>query len=77
MLDADAHQKERKTVTATRVLEAQATPRCPVCDGDGWYASPSFADAGKTKILIQKVACPRGCPNRNNEPDVLPTARPQ
>jgi hypothetical protein len=44
--------------------------RCPICDGDGWYALPEWADAEKTIIRIQKVPCPRGCPMKE-EPDAL------
>jgi hypothetical protein len=51
-------------------------PPCPVCDGDGWYADARFVDGAK-RLVIRKVACPRGCRNRDNEPGVLPTARPQ
>ena len=46
---------------------------CTVCQGDGWIAYPEFADAEKKKILIRKVACPRGCPLADpNEKGVLP-----
>lgn len=46
---------------------------CDVCQGDGWIAYPTFANTTKTKFLIRKVACPRGCPLANpDEPGVLP-----
>lgn len=48
-------------------------PVCEVCQGDGWIAYPTFADAEKTQIRIRKVACPRGCALADpNEPGVLP-----
>lgn len=37
-------------------------PSCDLCQGDGWIAYPTFADAEKTQIRIRKVACPNGCP---------------
>jgi hypothetical protein len=47
---------------------------CPACQGDGWIAYPTWADAEKQVIRIQKVACPRGCPLANpDETGVLPT----
>lgn len=47
---------------------------CPVCQGDGWIAYPTWADAEKNTIRIRKVACPRGCPLANpDEKGVLPT----
>jgi hypothetical protein len=51
-------------------------PPCPVCDGDGWYADARWVD-GIKRIVIRKIACPRGCPIRNNELCVLPTAKLQ
>jgi hypothetical protein len=51
--------------------------KCRICDDDGWYAHPEFADEAKQVIRIIKVACPRGCPNKNNEPNVLPTIKVQ
>lgn len=40
---------------------------CPICNGDGWYASPSWADGDKNLIRITKVPCPRGCPMRDQQ----------
>ena len=45
---------------------------CPVCQGDGWIAYPTWADDAKQNIRIRKVACPRGCPVDPNEKGVLP-----
>jgi hypothetical protein len=45
---------------------------CDVCQGDGWIVCPTFSDATKKWIRIQKVRCPRGCPVDPNEPNVLP-----
>ena len=46
--------------------------KCPVCDDDGWYASPSWADEEKKSIRIIKVPCPRGCPQKQENSDESP-----
>ena len=46
---------------------------CDLCQGDGWIAYPTWADACRKQLRIRKVACPRGCPLADpNEPGVLP-----
>jgi hypothetical protein len=46
---------------------------CALCQGDGWIAYPTWADAEKKNVRIRKVACPRGCPLKDpDEEGVLP-----
>jgi hypothetical protein len=53
---------------------ARENVECEFCQDDGWVAYPTFADASKETIRIQKVACPYGCPLKNpDEEGVLPS----
>lgn len=59
------------------VPHATKEVRCDVCLDDGWIAYPTWADAEKKMIRIQKVACPHGCPIDPNEKGVLATYPPE